>query len=46
MVNLEIADLSGLTWTTLFDEAAISLFGKKADELMELQQNNVNFYEF
>lgn len=44
MLSLEVGDFSGLTWITLFDEAAAQLFnGMKADQLMDLQTNDVSF---
>jgi hypothetical protein len=40
---MEIADLSGLAWLTLFDEAATGLIGMSASELMDLQRDDVRF---
>lgn len=42
MLSMEVSDISGLTWVTLFDETATSLLGKSADEMMRLQVSDVS----
>lgn len=44
MVPMEISDLTGSTYTTLFDDKAVPFFGKTADEMNALHQNSPDDY--
>lgn len=45
MLSLEVVDFSGVTWATLFDEAAKSLLGISADDLQQISVDDKDQYE-
>lgn len=44
MVSLEVSDVSGSMYVTLFDDKAVGLFGKTAKEMNDLMQENKDEY--
>ena len=45
MLSIEMADISGTAWATIFEEKALPFLGLKADELAQLQKEDSIAYE-
>lgn len=41
MLSVELADFSGTTWATIFDDKATTLLGITGAQLAELHENDV-----